>query len=216
MSDDILDDLARDLKPARPLSPRALGIGAAAATVLAAIYIFFVYGARPELRAILAGDFAVDPMAWFKPLLFIAIGSGALWSVMDLSRPEGRLRLRTLAPLAVAAGYVLVALVVDLFARGLDAFQNIGDPSVLCVLTIVCGGGAGLILMWRLWLRRAATSHPGVLGAMSGLAAASLMAAAYAVHCDRDTPIYILGIYGCSVAILTAVAAMLGQKLLRW
>lgn len=216
MSDDILDDLARDLKPAKPLNSRALGIGAAVATVLAAIYNFFLYGARPELRAVLGGDFAVDPMAWFKPSLFIAIGAGALWSVMDLARPEGRLRLRTLAPMVIAAGFVLVALIVDLFARGLGAFRNVGDPSVLCVLTIVCGGGAGLILMWRLWLRRAATSHPGLLGAMSGLAAASLMAAAYAVHCDRDTPIYILGIYGGAVAILTAVAAMLGRKLLRW
>ncbi|MBP2157678.1 MULTISPECIES: NrsF family protein [Asticcacaulis] len=216
MSDDILDHLARDLKPAKPLSVKALGIGAAVATVLAAVYIFVLYGARPELKALLGGDFSIDPMAWFKPLLFIAIGAGALWSVADLARPEGRLRLRTLAPLLIALGFVLVALVADLFARGFGAFRNIGDPSVLCVLTIVCGGGAGLILMWRLWLRRAATSHPGVLGAMSGLAAASLMAAAYAVHCDRDTPVYILGIYGGGVAIVTAVAAVLGRRLLRW
>lgn len=216
MSDDILDDLAGDLKPAKPLNTTALGIGAAVATILAAIYIFLLYGARPELRAMLGGDFGVDPMAWFKPLLFIAVGTGALWSVADLARPEGRLRLRTLAPLVIAAGFVLVALVADLSARGLGALRNIGDPSILCVLTIVCGGGAGLVLMWRLWLRRTATSHPGLLGAMSGLAAASLMAAAYAVHCDRDTPVYILGIYGGGVAILTAVAALLGRKLLRW
>jgi len=216
MSDDILDDLARDLKPAKPLSVKALGTGAAVATLLAAIYIFVLYGARPELKALLGGDFGVDPMAWFKPFLFIAIGAGALWSVADLARPEGRLRARTLAPLAIALGYVLVTLVADLFTRGVGAFRNIGDPSLLCVLTIVCGGGAGLIVMWRLWLRRAATSHPGVLGAMSGLAAASLMAAAYAVHCDRDTPVYILGIYGGGVAIVTAVAAMLGRKVLRW
>jgi hypothetical protein len=216
MSDDILDDLARDLKPARPLSVRALGIGAALTATLAAIYIFFVYGARPELRAMLGGDFDVDPMAWFKPFLFIAIGAGAFWSVAGLARPEGQFRLRTLAPLVIAVGFVLAALVADIIARGPGAFRNIGDPSILCVLTIVCGGGAGLIVMWRLWLRRAATSHPGLLGAMSGLAAASLMAAAYAVHCDRDTPIYILGIYGGGVAILTAIATLLGRKLLRW
>lgn len=216
MSDELLDDLARDLMPARPLSVRALWIGAAVATVMAAIYIFLLYGARPELRAMLGGDFGVDPMAWFKPLLFIAVGAGALWSTAELARPEGRLRLRTLAPLAVAVTFVLVGLGSDILARGPGAFRNIGDPSILCVLTIVCGGGAGLVLMWRLWLRRAATSHPGMLGAMSGLAAASLMAAAYAVHCDRDAPIYILGIYGGGVAILTGVAALLGRKLLRW
>ena len=82
--------------------------------------------------------------------------------------------------------------------------------------TIVCGGGAGLIAMWRLWLRRTATSHPAILGAMSGLATGALMAAAYAIHCDRDTPVYILGIYGGGVAIVTAIAALLARKLLRW
>lgn len=216
MSDDILDDLTRDLKPARPLRAPAVWMGAVVATIAAALYVVFLYGVRPELTAMLGGEADIDPMAWFKPLIFVTTGVGALWSIADLARPEGKLRLRTLAPLAVVLAFVLVTLVVDVFARGPQAFGNIGDPSALCVLTIVCGGAAGLIVMWRLWLRRTATSHPGVLGAMSGLAAASLMAAAYALHCDRDTPIYILGIYGGGVAIVTAIAALLGQKLLRW
>ena len=51
---------------------------------------------------------------------------------------------------------------------------------------------------------------------MSGLAAASLMAAAYALHCDGDAPVYLLAVYGGAVAIFTAVAAALGARLLRW
>ena len=66
------------------------------------------------------------------------------------------------------------------------------QPAILCTTTVVFGGLAGLIILWRLWLRRAATSHPVLLGAMAGLATGAFMAAAYAVHCDRDWSSYIL------------------------
>lgn len=51
---------------------------------------------------------------------------------------------------------------------------------------------------------------------MSGLAAASLMAAAYALHCDGDAPIYLIAVYGGAVAIFTGIATWLGGRFLRW
>lgn len=215
-SDKLIDDLAGALRPVRPLQPRALWLGAAVALVAAGLYIFFNYGPRPEIASFVHGQGMNSPMAWFKPLLFIVTGAGAFWAVADLSRPEGRLRLRTLMPLAVALAVELGALVSDSMARPSEVMTGLKQPAILCTTTVVCGGLAGLVILWRFWLRRAATSHPVLLGAMAGLATGAFMAAAYAVHCDRDWSSYILVYYGGGVAITSAIAAWLGKRFLRW
>lgn len=213
----LINDLIDDLTPVKPLRNASLWTGAIVTVVLAALYIFFVYGPRPEIRAALHGVWISAQMMWLKPVLFLSIGAGALWSVTDLVRPEGRFRLRTLLPMTAAIGIVLVMLISDLTKFGVaEVLSHAHDPARLCFLTILCGGLAGFALMWRLWLRRSATSHPVLLGAMSGLAAASLMAAAYAVHCNMDTPVYILAIYGAPVALLAGIAGLIGGRIFRW
>jgi len=215
-SDKLIDELAGDLRPVRPLNTRPLWLGAALAFAAAALYIFFSYGPRPEIAAFVRGEGMTAPMAWFKPLLFVVTAAGALWAVADLARPEGRLRWRTLVPLILALAIELGALLGDAVTKPSEVERGLHQPAILCMTTVVCGGLAGLIVLWRLWLRRAATSHPVVLGAMAGLATGSLMAAAYAVHCDRDWSVYILVYYGGAVAITAAIAAWLGRRVLRW
>ena len=215
--DALLDSLAARLTPVKPLRPQPLWLGAAVAVVLAAIYIFFYYSPRPEISGLINGYGLHKVMVCFKPLLFLATGAGALWAVTDLARPEGRLRMRTLVPLIAVMGIVLGMLASEFASKGTQhVVKHLHDPAILCFMTIFCGGMAGLVAMWRLWLRRVAPSNPTLLGTMAGLAASSLMAAAYTVHCDRDAPIYIVVIYFGSVAITTGVAALLGRKILRW
>jgi hypothetical protein len=134
-----------------------------------------------------------------------------------LVRPEGRPKLRYLMPVLIIGAIVFGALLVEFQHEGWTrTMANLSDGVLICYMTILCGGMAGLIVLWRLWLRRSATSHPVSLGALSGLATASLMAAAYALHCQGDAPVYLLLVYGMAVAILTGIAALLGGKLLRW
>jgi hypothetical protein len=215
-SDKLIDDLAGALRPVKPLNPRVLWLGAAAGFVAAALYIFFSYGPRPEISAFLHGYGMRSQMAWFKPFLFLVTGAGAFWAVADLARPEGRLRWRTLMPLILALAIEVGALIADTLVRPSEVMKGLHQPAILCVTTVVCGGLAGLIILWRLWLRRAATSHPVLLGAMAGLATGAFMAAAYAVHCDRDWSSYILVYYAGGVAITSAIAAWLGTRFLRW
>ncbi|WP_443749551.1 NrsF family protein [Asticcacaulis solisilvae] len=215
-SDKLIDDLADGLRPVRPLKASPMWLAAAAALVLAALYIFFYYGPRPEIAAMVHGQSPRTMMAWFKPLLFVVTGAGAFWAVADLARPEGRLRVRTLLPLILALAIEIVALLRDAMMQPSEVMTGLHQPAILCMTTIVCGGLAGLIVLWRLWLRRAATSHPVLLGALAGLATGSLMAAAYAVHCDRDWSSYILVYYAGGVAITSAIAAALGKRFLRW
>ncbi|ESQ93246.1 hypothetical protein ABAC460_00675 [Asticcacaulis sp. AC460] len=212
MSDTLIDDLTKDLKPVKPLRNWPMWLGAGVGFLLAAAYVIGFYGLRPEL----AGA-PMKFMAVGKPLLFLVTGASALWAVSGLARPEGWLKWRHVLPIAVMLVLVTGALGLDIGRSGMAAVADgLNGGMRLCYITILCGGAAGLVALWRLWLRRTATSHPVTLGAMAGLAVGSFMAAAYSLHCTMDAPVYILAVYGLSVAILTAAAALIGGKLLRW
>jgi len=217
MSDPLLDHLAQDLRPVHPLRNARLWLGGVAGLAVAVVYIWVLYHPRPELILLMHGVRAGNAMPVVKPLMFLVLGFSALWAVADLSRPEGRLRFGHLAALAVIGAVTCAGLVYEGVTFGLRDYATwLSGGVLICYTTILCGGMAGLIVMWRFWLRRAAPAQPGLLGAMSGLAAASLMAAAYALHCQGDAPVYLLAVYGGAVAIFTGIAALLGGRMLRW
>ena len=95
-------------------------------------------------------------------------------------------------------------------------FDHAFGAAGLCFSTVFVGGLGGVGLMWRLWLRRSATSYPVLLGMMSGLAASTLSAAAYALHCNMDAPVYILFVYGSAVAAVVAISGLVGRRFLNW
>ena len=218
MNDALIDDLTRGLKPVKPMRAWPLWLGAGIALVLAGLYIWFLYHPRSELRDLVAhGTWPTNPVALAKPLLFLILGVSALWAITGLARPQGRMKLRYLLPVLVLGGITVGNLISEVMMFGMDDIASrLNGGVTVCFTTILCGGLAGLVVLWRLWLRRTATSHPVALGAMSGLATASLMAAAYALHCNMDAPVYIVAVYGLAVAVFTAFAAILGKWLLRW
>jgi len=216
-SDSLIDDLTLNLAPVRRMRPQALWLGAGLGLLIAVVYICVFYGLREELVAMLNGVWVGQPIILLKPLLFLALGLTSIWAVSGLTRPEGRPKLRYFVPVLAVGGLVLGNLISELAVSGFgDIPQRLNGGVVVCFTTILCGGLAGLTVLWRFWLRRSASSHPVVLGAMSGLATASLMASAYALHCNMDAPVYIALVYGLAVAIFTGGAALLGGRLLRW
>jgi hypothetical protein len=215
--DALLDSLTSDLKPVKRLRSSSLWIGAAVGLVVALVYIFVLYGPRGDIVAMMRGGALVNPMVIGKPLIFLISGLSALWAVSGLARPEGQLKLVYMLPVLAVSGLLVGNLLSDMAIFGTSNFaRQLNGGGHVCFITILCGGMAGLVVMWRLWLRRAATSHPVLLGAMSGMATASLMAAAYAIHCNMDASIYILLFYGTAVAVSSGIAALLGLKLLKW
>lgn len=217
MTDEWLDKLAGDLKPVKPMRLWPLWLMAGIGLVVAAVFVIFVYGPRPEMTALGHGAWPARFVVVGKPLLFLVTGSSALWSIGGLIRPEGRLRPLTLAPVVLLFALMLVLFGIQYASQGpAKVADSLNGGDTLCFATIVGGGAIGFILLWALWLRKAATAAPVTLGAVSGLAAASLMAAAYAIHCNMDAPVYMLLIYGASVGLFTAVAAFAGKRLFRW
>lgn len=217
MSDPVVEKLVERLSPVTPLRASALWRGAIVAVVVAAVYVVFLYGMRPELKILTQPMLLHRPMIVLKPLLFLLLGISALRGVAELARPEGRLRFGVLLPALMLLGAVLGVFVSDVTSHGVaKTFDNAFGGAPLCFMTILCGGTVGIVLMWRFWLRRSATSHPVQLGAMSGLAAASLMAGAYAIHCNMDAAVYLLLVYGLAVAVFTGLSAWVGRRLYRW
>ncbi len=217
MSDPLIDSLTNDLKPVTSLNTRWLWLGAVVGLVLAVAYVWLVLGPRFEWVGLFNGLKISNRAMYIKPGLFLIFGFSALWAVADLSRPQGRLKLRTLIPVILLGGIIAGQMFSDLLrSNHQQIIDSLTGGVSTCFVTILCGGMAGLAVLWRFWLRRTASSHPVALGAMSGLATASLMAAAYAVHCNMDAPVYIIVIYGGAVGLFTGIAALLGGRLLRW
>ncbi|ESQ83686.1 hypothetical protein AEAC466_11815 [Asticcacaulis sp. AC466] len=215
--DDIIDSLADNLKPVRPMRDSLLWAGAAGGLLLAVLYISTFYGFRPEIVNLPKGTLPAHFTPVGKPLLFFGLGVTALWTVSRLTRPEGEMKAIYLLPVLAALGLTLFNMTVELISDGWAASaERLNGGVVVCFTTILCGGMAGLLLLWRFWLRRSASSHPTALAAMSGLATASLMASAYALHCNMDAPVYMVLIYGLAVAIFTGFATLLGRRLLKW
>jgi hypothetical protein len=216
MTDDLLDKLSADLKPVKPMRLGTLWSLALAGLVIAALFVIAVYRPRPEIMAMSHGVMPAF-MIFGKPLLFLVTGLSALWGVGDLVRPQGRLRWRTVAPVLVLLALVVLSTLHQYMGDGpASTMHSLQGGNMLCLGTIIGGGLIGFGLLWGLWLRKAATASPVTLGAFSGLAAASLAASAYAIHCAMDAPAYLLLVYGVAVGLITALTAALGGKLFRW
>jgi hypothetical protein len=65
-------------------------------------------------------------------------------------------------------------------------------------------------------LRHGAPSRPAVAGAIAGLLSAGLAATLYASHCTDDSPLFVAVWYTTATALVTAIGALAGAKLLRY
>ncbi len=218
MSDDaFLDRLAADLKPVRPLRLWPLWAIAVTGLVIGAVFVIMAYHPRPELLTMAHGNMPGKWMAVAKPLLFLVAGLSALAGAAGLVRPDGEVQPKPLLPAAFMVLFVLMGLFIQFIAQApSQVVQSLVGGNILCMTTIIAGGAIGFAALWALWLRKSATSHPTALGTLTGLGTASLAAAAYAIHCNMDAPIYLLSIYGLAVAVFGAIGAFLGRRLLRW
>ena len=54
------------------------------------------------------------------------------------------------------------------------------------------------------------------IGAIAGLVSAGLAATLYAAHCSDDSPLFVVTWYTIATALVTAVGALVGSKVLRF
>jgi hypothetical protein len=65
-------------------------------------------------------------------------------------------------------------------------------------------------------LRHGAPARPAVAGAVAGMLSAGLAATLYASHCTDDSPLFVAAWYTIATALVTAIGALAGAKLLRY
>jgi hypothetical protein len=73
-----------------------------------------------------------------------------------------------------------------------------------------------LLVASLLGLRHGAPTRPAMAGAIAGLLSAGLAATLYASHCPDDSPLFVATWYTIATAVVTAIGALAGSKVLRF
>jgi hypothetical protein len=91
----------------------------------------------------------------------------------------------------------------------------VGSNSRIC-LTAIPLMSLPLLAAALIGLRHGAPARPAVAGAIAGLLSAGLAATLYASHCTDDSPLFVATWYSIATALVTAIGALAGSKLLRF
>ncbi len=209
-TDDLIRTLTADAQPVRPLAVTLI-VGLLPALAIAVVAVGLVLGYRPDLTTAI-----FDPVSAARYVLPLALAGLALPLALRLARPEGAAGARVwplALPAAVAGGLVLWALLVTP-AEGWGMAWR-GKTMVYCLVSIPVLSVLPVAAIFAM-LRRGATTAPALTGLVAGLGGSGVAAAAYALHCTEDSPLFFVSWYGLAILAVTAVSAWLGPRLLRW
>ena len=209
------DQLIRTL--AADTDRRELRVGAVLAMALAtggliAIVMFFAtLGFRPDI------DTAIhNPFFDLKFLVTISLAVSAAAISVHLSRPEASLNGWKWLLLIPAALLVIgVASEMMLPQRLPWLTRLIGSNSKVC-MTAVPLLSLPILIAALFALRHGAPARPALSGAVAGLLAAGLAATLYASQCTDDSPLFVATWYSIAIAMVAALGALAGSKLLRF
>ena len=190
----------------RDLQKSTMLIAAAIAVVLAVFVI--LAGIRPDMD-----NPAVRSATLRKELVTLAAATAGLIATWALARPT-----TTRSALWVAPALALAALVLwEAVAAGLTGWQTrlIGSNPLACFTIIPLLSMLPLAAILYA-LRLGAPGNPGKAGAMAGLAAAGFGATVYALHCTDDSMFFVGAWYVLATAVVVAIGALAGARVLRW
>lgn len=198
---------AIDMRPALRRFRIAVLAGAGVAMLLMSAWL--------GVRSTLVRDFSA-PLFWIKETFCVALSIAGLLAVIRLGRPGARVGpiwLGLVAP--VIAMWLLAALVLLSADPDARAGLILGQTARVCPARIALISTPLFVAMLAA-LRQLAPTHLPLSGAAVGLAAGSMAALVYSLHCPELQPPF-LGIwYVLGILIPTAIGAALGPRLLRW
>jgi hypothetical protein len=214
-TDRLIDLLSANLEPVRgghfgkTLVLAILTGGAAAFGLMLA-----TVGPRPDLHS-------PAHLEWLAVKLLFAlsvIGTGAAFLVRSI-RPgleNGMYWTVVFVPFFAA---IAAALAILVFGRP-DAWRGmlLGAHSFSAAHCFLCiPFFAAIPLLTLIWaLRQGAPTRLKVCGAVAGIVAGGVGAAAYAFSCMSDTIPFVALWYGAAIMLCAVVGAQLGPRLLRW
>jgi len=209
------DQLIRTLAADNTQRHRPVGFMLALALVAAApvsiLMFFMTLGVRPDVMTAMH-----NPFFDLKFAVTLALAVAAIMVSLHLSRPEALLRgwaLLLLVPAGILAigigGEMMVPQRLPMMAR------LVGHNSRVCMLAITLFS-LPLLAGALVGLRHGAPARPAVTGAIAGLLSAGLAATLYASHCTDDSPLFVATWYGVATALVAAIGALAGSRVLRF
>lgn len=211
-TDDLISALAADARAeaSSSLSQRALvslGVGAA----VTALAFLAMLGPRADLLApatlaATAGKIAVTGAVALA-------GALAALRLVSPGAPVGR----ALWPLLAALVGLAIWGVWETAMLGAEGWRVrlVGSNASHCLMLAPLFALAPLAGFLAA-LRRGAPVRPARAGAAAGLASAGVGAAFYALNCTDDSPLFVFVWYSLATAIVMALGAAIGSRLLRW
>jgi hypothetical protein len=209
------DQLIRTLAADNAHRARPVGFVLALALLAAApvsVAIFFAgLGFRPDVMTAMH-----NPFFDLKFAVTLTLAIPAIAISLHLSRPQASLHgwawlLLIPAGLLVAgiSGEMMLPQRLPMMTR------LVGSNSRTC-LTAIPLMSLPLLAAALIGLRHGAPTRPVVTGAIAGLLSAGLAATLYASHCPDDSPLFVATWYSIATALVTAIGALAGSRVLRF
>jgi hypothetical protein len=195
---------------ARPVGP-ALAMALLVALPVAAAMLLVTLGVRPDVMTAMR-----NPFFDLKFVVTLALAVPAVIISLHLSRPEASLRgwgwwlLLPVGVLALgASGEMMTPQRLPVMTR------LVGKNWMWCLIAIPVLS-LPLLAAALIGLRQGAPARPAVAGAVAGLMSAGFAATIYASHCTDDSPLFVATWYTLATALVTAVGALLGARVLKY
>jgi len=209
------DQLIRTLAADNAHRARPVGLVLALALLAAApasVAMFFAgLGVRPDLMTAMH-----NPFFDLKFVVTLALAIPAIAISLHLSRPEASLQGWKWL-LLIPVGLLLAGIASEMMMpqRLPMMTRLVGNNSRLC-MTAIPLMSLPLLVAALIGLRHGAPTRPAVAGAIAGLLSAGLAATLYASHCTDDSPLFVATWYTIATALVTAIGALAGSRVLRF
>ena len=212
-TDRLIDMLSANLEPVNPsqlggtLLLAMVSSGAAAFGLMLA-----TVGPRPDLESIAHLEWAGAKLFFAFSIAFA--GTPFLIKLMRPGRENETKRALLFFPLAATVALTLLMLLLGREAWGTPLGARAISPArCLCCIPFF----AAIPMTALIWaLRQGAPTLLRLCGAIAGVVAGGLGAAAYAVSCSSDTVPFIAIWYSAAIALCGLIGARLGLRFLRW
>jgi hypothetical protein len=182
----------------------------AAAPVSVAMFLVGL-GMRPDVMTAMH-----NPFFDLKFAVTLALAIPAIAISLHLSRPEALLRGWAWL-LLIPAGLLVAGISGEMMVpQRLPMMTRLVGSNWRTCLTAIPLMSLPLLAAALIGLRHGAPTRPAVAGAIAGLVSAGLAATLYASHCTDDSPLFVATWYSIATALVTAIGALAGSRVLRF
>jgi hypothetical protein len=209
-TDQLIRTLAADnAYRARPVG-FVLALALLAAAPVSAAMFFAMLGVRPDVMTAMH-----NPFFDLKFVVTLALALTAIAVSLHLSRPDASLG-RWAWLLLIPASLMVAGIGSEMMMpqRLPMMTRLIGHNARVCMMAIPLMS-LPLLAGALVGLQHGAPARPAVAGAIAGLLSAGLAATLYASHCSDDSPLFVATWYSIATALVAAIGALAGSRVLR-